>query len=92
MKPLTQQPLAVASADIVELARQSRDRAIAARQAATELTYEDAATVGGGLLIAGPFPWGVLPYLKYADMFKTATTSPAGTLTVPTDLGGMRSF
>lgn len=92
MKPIADKPLVARSTDIEELARLSRERALAAREAATELTHEEAAAVGGGILIAGPFPWGVLPYLKYADMFKTNVTSPAGGLTIPTDIASGRGF
>lgn len=92
MKAIAEKPMAATCAEITELARQSRERALAARKAATELTPEEAAGVGGGLLIAGPFPWGVLPFLKYADMFKTNVTSPAGGFTMPTDIASGRGF
>lgn len=88
MKTQLHAPLAVGASDVTELARQCRERALAAREAATELSPEQAAAVGGGLLIDGPFPWGVLPYLRLADMF----TSPATDGALTKDIAAGQSF
>ncbi len=64
----------IKAADIAELAAQSRARALAAREAATELSPDQAAAVGGGAYSLAtsfydrPFPRGVLPYFKMADI------------------------
>lgn len=76
------QPRQAATVDAAEfdaLVLHSRDRALAARQAA-ELTAEQAAGVGGGFalgayLVDRPFPRGVLPFLKFTDTLTTPVTS-----------------
>lgn len=83
MKPQAHQPVAIQSADITELARLGRERALAARQAVAELTPEQAAAVGGGAIyLTDSFPWGVLPFVKVSDMFKNPAdhTLDAGAL------------
>ena len=79
----------VAAAEFDALVRQSRERALAAREAA-ELTADEAASVGGGLALGAyvidrPFPRGVLPFLKFSDALTTAVT-PAD-LAVPGQVG-----
>lgn len=93
MKTQTHQAATIKAADIATLAGESRARALAARQAATELTPEQIAAVGGGASGFGisydrPFPWGVLPYLKIADIL----TSPADRMAVPADIMSGKGF
>ena len=93
MKARTHQAATITATDIEALASKSRERALAARQAATELSAEQIAAVGGGALGAGnyydrPFPRGVLPYLKMTDIL----TSPVDHMTVPTDIVSGKGF
>lgn len=84
MNATTHEPLAIASADISTLARESRERALAARQALAELTPQQAAEVGGAYYIE-PFPWGTLPFWKLADTFKTPLVDSAA-------IGSLKTF
>lgn len=73
MKTKTHQAATISAADIATLAGESRARALAARQVATELSPEQAAAVGGGAFASAfyydrPFPRGVLPYLNMTDI------------------------
>lgn len=76
MEAQTHNPLSIQAADLAELARVGRERALAARQAVAELSPEEAAAVGGGAYLSAtymldrPFPRGVLPFWKMADMFQ----------------------
>lgn len=93
MKTKTHQAATIKAADIGALADECRARALAARQAATELTPEQTAAVGGGVAGGGtfdyrPFPWGVLPYLKIANVL----TSPVDRMTVPIDIASGKGF
>lgn len=93
MKAKTHQAATITAADIAARAGESRARALAARQAATELTPEQVAAVGGGVSGFGisydrPFPWGVLPYLQMADIL----TSPVDRMTAPADIMSGKGF
>lgn len=93
MNPKTHQAATITATDIAALADESRARALAARQAATELTPEQIAAVGGGVAGTGtlhdrPFPWGVLPFWKMADVL----TTPTDRVTIPTDIGSVKGF
>ena len=78
MNAKPQRAATVDAAEFDGLVRQSRERALAARDAA-ELTAEQAASVGGGLALGAyvidrPFPRGVLPFLKFSDAMTTPVT------------------
>ncbi len=93
MKRKTHQAATIKAADIAALAGASRARALAARQVATELTPEQVDTVSGGAAGAGtfydrPFPWGVLPFWKMADVL----TAQTDRLTIPTDIALGKGF
>lgn len=89
MKTKSHRASTVDASEFDALLLRSRDRALAAREAA-ELTAEQAASVGGGLALGAyvidrPFPRGVLPFLKFTDTLTTAVT-PAE-LTMPGQVG-----
>lgn len=89
MKTTAHRASTVDAGDFDALLLESRQRALAARQAA-ELTAEQAASVGGGLALTAyaidrPFPRGVLPFLKYTDTLTTTLTP--GELTMPGHTG-----
>lgn len=78
MKTKLHNPATIGAADITELASQCRERALAARASATELTPEQTAAVGGGASSLGglvphrdPFPHGILEWKHAGDMFQT---------------------
>lgn len=93
MKPKTHQAATIKAADIAALAGESRARALAAREAATELTAEQVDAVSGGAagietIYDRPFPWGVLPFWKMADVIN----SPTDRMTIPADIGSVKGF
>jgi hypothetical protein len=61
------QPARITGADVSRLARQGSERALAVREAATDLTADQAKQVGGGFfllpIIFGGFPFPVLDTL-----------------------------
>jgi hypothetical protein len=74
METQVHNPLSIAAADLTDLARMGRERALAARQAVAELSPEEAAAVGGAAyssyMLTEAFPRGVLPYWRMTDYFQ----------------------
>lgn len=75
-----QKAVCIQAGDIVALAQQGLDRALAARQAMTELSADQAKEVGGGLvvpraIIAGGYP--VFPLASAKAGIGGVVTSPA---------------
>ncbi len=54
------QPAHIQGADVSRLAKQGSERALAVREAATELTAEQAKEVSGGVSLRGPIIYGGL--------------------------------
>lgn len=63
-----EKPVCIQAGDIAALAQQGVDRALAARQAMTELSAQQAEEVGGGLYRPGPIIAGGFPVDPFASV------------------------